>query len=74
MHIEISLTENKHIHLVLYGEGNGELWFPNYSTFATFIKKCHEFLESYEAFIETYGHLGVTETPIPQPFLDAFDE
>lgn len=74
MHIELSLTENNHIRLVLEGEGHGELLFPNYSTFAAFINKCYEFMESYEVFIETYGHLGVIETPIPQPFLDAFND
>jgi len=74
MHIELSLTENNHIHLVLDGEGHGELLFHNYSAFAAFIKKCLEFVESYEAFTEIYGLPGVIETPIPQPFLDAFDE
>ena len=74
MHIELSLTEDNHIHLVLDGEGHGELLFHNYSAFAAFIKKCLEFVDSYEAFTEIYGQPGVTETPIPQPFLDAFDE
>ncbi len=72
MHVELHLDNNQ-IHLVLVGEGQGELHFRDFSAFTAFIEKCCDFVEGYQPFIEAYAALVVTETPIPEPFLEAFD-
>jgi len=60
--------------LVLQGEGQGELYFRDFSAFVAFIKRCYDFVERYEAFAESYANLVTMETPIPEPFLDALDD
>ena len=74
MNVELYQTDDDQIHLVLHGEGHGELHFRDFSAFAAFIKKCYDFVECYEGFIEAYANLLMMETPIPEPFLDAFDD
>ena len=74
MHVELYQTEDNQIHLVLQGEGHGELHFRDFSAFAAFIGKCYDFVEGYGAFAEAYANLVVMETPIPEPFLDALDD
>jgi len=74
LHVELYETEDNQIHIVLQGEGHGELHFRDYNAFAAFIGKCYDLVESYEAFAEAYVNLVVIETPIPEPFLDALDD
>ena len=72
MHVELHLDNNQ-IHLVLSGEGQGELYFRDFSEFSAFIEKCYDFVEGYQIFIEAYAALVATETPIPEVFREAFD-
>ena len=74
MHIELYRTEDNQIRVVLQGEGYGELHFRDFSAFLVFIKKCHDFVEQYEAFAKAYANLVTIETPIPEPFLDIFSD
>ena len=74
MYVELYETEDNQIHLVLQGEGHGELHFRDFDAFSAFIGKCYDFVEGYEAFAEAYANLVVIETPIPEPFLDALDD
>jgi len=74
LHVELYQTEDNQIHIVLQGEGHGELHFRDFNAFAAFIEKCYDFVERYEAFAEAYANLVMMETPIPEPFLDALDD
>lgn len=48
MNVDIIETDASEIHLVVKGEGGGELLFRNYSAFREFLRKCSIFMESYE--------------------------
>ena len=74
MDVELYLTEDNQIHLVLQGEGHGELHFRNFSAFAAFIEEVHALFHGYRQSIEVCQELLMMETPIPEPFLDAFDD
>ena len=74
MHVELHQTDDNQILLVLQGEGHGELYFRDLTAFAAFIEKCYDSVERYEACAESYANLVGIETPIPKPFVDAFDD
>ena len=48
MNVDISETDGDEIHLVVKGEGGGELIFRSYSAFREFLNKCSVYMESYE--------------------------
>ena len=60
LQVDIHQCSDKHIHLVLRGQAEGQAAFGNFAAFITFVKICQEFVE---------GHV-----PIPKTFLDAFDD
>ena len=65
--IEISQSDDNQIHLVLKGLAEGVVHFHDINAFAASIEKCHEFIGNYEEYVRTL-------IPIPEPFLDAFDD
>ncbi len=48
MNVDISETEEGEIHLVITGEGGGELLFRSYNVFKDFLHRCSILMESYE--------------------------
>ena len=58
--IDIYQCEDGHVHVVLQGYSEGAALFPDFDAFSRFVEACHDYLES--------------RTPIPQVFLDAFEE
>jgi hypothetical protein len=64
--VHIYLAENKQIQLLLQGQAQGAVTFTDFETFSSFIDKCQEFIASH-------NQTGESSTPIPQPFLDAFN-
>jgi len=74
LHFELYLTDDNQIHLVLQGEACGAIVFRDTGAFAAFMEEVHALFHDYKQFIEAYQELLMMETPIPEPFLDAFDD
>jgi len=67
LQVEIDISDDGQIRLVLGGQAHGETHFRGFNAFAAFVKECHEWIENVKRF-------AVTETPIPEAFLRAFDD
>ena len=66
MQVDIYLTSNNQIQVVLQGPAQGVATFPDFDTFARFIEGCQGFINSRAQAVKD-------SASIPQPFLDAFD-
>ncbi len=64
--IEISQSDDNQIQMVVQGAARGIVFFPDVNVLYAFIEKCAEFIDNHEGFVRTL-------TPIPEPFLDAFN-
>jgi hypothetical protein len=67
MQVDIYVTGNNQIQVLLQGPAQGAATFPDFDTFARFIEGC-------QGFINRHAKAGDDSTSIPQPFLDAFDD
>jgi len=67
MQVDIYVTSNNQIQMLLQGPAQGAAAFPDFDTFARFIEGC-------QGFINRHIQAGDDSTSIPQPFLDAFDD
>ena len=67
MQVDIYVTSNNQIQVLLQGPAQGAATFPDFNTFARFIKGCR-------GFIDRHAQAGDDSTSIPQPFLDAFND
>jgi hypothetical protein len=65
--IEISQSDDNQIQMVVQGAAKGIVYFRDINVFYAFIEKCAEFIDNHEGVI-------MTLTPIPEPFLDAFND
>lgn len=65
--IEISQSDDNQIQMVVQGAAKGIVYFRDINVFYAFIEKCAEFIGNHEGFVRTL-------TPIPEPFLDAFND
>ena len=65
--IEISQSDDNQIQMVVQGAAKGIVYFRDINVFYAFIEKCAEFIDNHEGVIRTL-------TPIPEPFLDAFND
>ena len=74
MNVELHLTDDNRIRLVLMGDDYGELYFNDFSAFAAFIEQCHDFVGGYKTFAEAYADTMMMETPISEAFLEAFND
>lgn len=63
LQINIYYCSNKHIHIILKGQGRGEVEFSNFGMFLKFIEECQKFCNQRG---------GMTK--VPKVFLDAFRE
>lgn len=66
MQVDIYVTSNNQIQVLLQGPAQGAATFPDFDTFARFIEGC-------QGFINRRAQPDDNSTSIPQPFLDAFD-
>ena len=62
MHLQVDIYQcgSKHIHVILQGEAEGMAAFSDFDVFTKFIEACQEFINK--------------RIPIPQAFLDAFEQ
>jgi len=60
LHVDIYQCGNNHIHVVLRGQVQGEAVFGDFDVFKEFIHVCQDYINKH--------------SPIPQAFLDAFDD
>ncbi len=67
LQVDIYLTSNNQIQVLLQGPAQGAATFPDFDTFARFIEGC-------QGFIDKQVQAGKNSDSIPQAFLDAFDE
>ena len=67
MQVDIYVTGNNQIQVLLQGPAQGAATFPDFDTFARFIEGCQEFINKR---IQEHDN----STPIPRPVLDAFDD
>jgi hypothetical protein len=67
MQVDIYVTSNNQIQVLLQGPAQGAATFPDFDTFARFIEGC-------QGFINRHAQAGDGSTSIPQPFLDAFND
>lgn len=66
MQVDIYVTSNNQIQVLLQGPAQGAATFPDFDTLARFIEGC-------QAFIDRHTQVDDNFASIPQPFLDAFD-
>jgi hypothetical protein len=67
MQVDIYVTSNNEIQVLLQGPAQGLATFNDFSTFARFIEGCQRFIDSQTKADDS--------TPsIPKPFLDAFND
>ncbi len=66
MQVDIYVTSNNQIQVLLQGPAQGAATFPDFDTFARFIEGCR-------GFIGRHAQPDEDSNSIPQPFLDAFD-
>jgi hypothetical protein len=66
MQVDIYVTSDNQIQLLLQGPAQGAATFPDFDTFARFIEGC-------QGFINRHPQAADDSTSIPKPFLDAFD-
>ena len=67
MQVDIYVTSNNQIQMLLQGPAQGAATFPDFDTFARFIEGC-------QGFINRHAQEDKDSTSIPQPFLDAFND
>ena len=67
MQVDIYLTSNNQIQVLLQGPAQGAATFPDFDTFARFIEGC-------QGFINKRIQADNNSPSIPRAFLDAFDE
>jgi hypothetical protein len=67
MQVDIYLTSNNQIQVLLQGPAQGAATFPDFDTFARFIEGC-------QGFINRQIQADNNSMSIPEAFLDAFDE
>jgi hypothetical protein len=67
MQVDIYLTGNNQIQVLLQGPAQGAATFPDFDTFARFIAGC-------QGFINRHIQVDKDSPSIPQAFLDAFDD
>ena len=67
MQVDIYVTSDSQIQLLLQGPAQGAATLTDFETFARFIEGC-------QGFINRHAQAADNSTSIPQPFLDAFDD
>jgi hypothetical protein len=67
MQVDIYVTSDNQIQLLLQGPAQGAATFPDFDTFARFIEGC-------QGFINRHAQAADDSTSIPKPFLDAFND
>jgi hypothetical protein len=67
MQVDIYITDNNQIQVLLQGPAQGAATFRDFDTFARFIEGC-------QGFISRNTQVNGNSISIPQPFLDAFDD
>jgi len=67
MQVHIYVASNNQIQVLLQGPAEGLATFSDFDTFTRFIEGCQEFINKR---IQERDNT----TPIPRPFLDAFDD
>ena len=67
MQVDIYVTSDNQIQMLLQGPAQGAATFPDFETFARFIEGC-------QGFIDRHAQARDDSTSIPKPFLDAFDD
>jgi hypothetical protein len=67
MQVDIYLTSNNQIQVLLQGPAQGAATFPDFNTFVRFIEGC-------QGFISKHVQVDEDSPSIPQAFLDAFDD
>jgi hypothetical protein len=60
LHVDIYQCGNNHVHVILHGQVQGEAVFGDYDVFIQFVQVCQDFINRH--------------SPIPEAFLDAFDD
>ncbi len=65
MQVDIYLTSNNQIQVLLQGPAQGAATFPDFDTFVRFIEGC-------QGFINRQVQVDKNSALIPQAFLDAF--
>jgi|APFre7841882654_1041346.scaffolds.fasta_scaffold07022_1 hypothetical protein len=67
MQVDIYITDNNQIQVLLQGPAQGVATFRDFDTFTRFIEGCQEFIN--KRILERDN-----STSIPRPFLDAFND
>ena len=67
LQVDIYITGNNQIQVLLQGPAQGAATFRDFDTFARFIEGC-------QSFINRHTQRDENSTSIPQIFLDAFDD
>ena len=67
LQVEMSISDDGQIHLIFRGQAQGVADFRDVNVFAAFVEECYEWIESCK-------RSAMTETPIPEAFLRAFDD
>jgi hypothetical protein len=65
--VEIFQSDDSQIQMVIQGAAKGIVYFRDINVFYAFIEKCAEFIDTNEWFVRE-------QTPIPEPFLNAFND
>lgn len=60
LQVDIYQCGSSHVHVVLNGQVQGEAVFGDFEVFAQFIEVCQAFINKH--------------SPVPEVFLDAFDD
>jgi len=63
----IYISDSNQIYLTLQGIAQGAVVFPDFNAFQRFVEGCQEFMN-------THAPIPQAATPIPDYFLDAFDD
>ena len=65
--VDIYQSEDNQIQMVIQGAAEGIVYFRDINVFYAYIEKCAEFIDNHEEFVRAL-------TPIPEPFLEAFND
>jgi hypothetical protein len=65
--VDIYQSDDNQIQMVIQGAARGIVYFRDINVFYAFIEKCAEFIDNHEGFVKAL-------TPIPKPFLNAFND
>jgi len=65
--VDIFQSDDDQIQMVIQGAAKGIVYFCDINVFYAFIEKCAEFIDTDKGFVRE-------RTPIPEPFLNAFND